>query len=598
MIVKLIRLASNPRRLGAITFAASFAVSLSACNPKIIEETTAAETSQVAVAVTSDPKTFNPVLSAERPNIFPYTFEGLVEQNPVTGEVEPALAESWEVSDDGVRYVFTLREGLKWSDGEPLTAEDVVFSFNDLYLNEEIPTNSRDGLRIGQSGAFPTVRQLDKRRVEFTLPEPFAPFLSSLGQEILPKHVLEKTVQQKGPDGKPLFLTTWGVDTPPEEIVVNGPYMLEDFDTSERVIFKRNPYYSRKDEQGNQLPYIDRVVWEVVENTDTSLLQFRSGGTDGIAVSPAYFSLLKREEDKGDFTIYNGGPDYGTRFLMFNLNKGKRNGSPLVDPVKSRWFNNVNFRRAVAYAIDRQQMINNIYRGLGEAQNSPISVQSPYYYDGLEGYDYDPEKAKEILRSEGFKYNSKGQLLDAEGNRVRFTLLTSAGSAAAEALGAQIKQDLAKIGIQVDFNPIAWNTLTDKLSNSLDWDAALLALSGGNEPHGGASVWYPDGNLHMFNQKPQPGRPPLEGREVADWERRIAELYIQGSQELDEEKRKEIYAEAQRLVEEHLPFIYLVNPLSLAAVRDRIEGVDYSALGGAFWNIEQLNVSGQQELTE
>lgn len=588
----------SARRLGAIALSSFLAISTAACNPAAFEATTAAETSQVVTAITSDPKTFNPVLSAEIPNIFPYTFEGLVETNAITGETEPALAESWEESEDGLRYVFTLREGLQWSDGKPLTADDVIFSFNDLYLNEEIPTNSRDGLRIGQSGGFPTVRKLDEQRIEFTLPEPFAPFLSIMSIEILPKHVLEETVTQKGSDGKPKFLTTWGVDTPPEEIVVNGPYMLEDFDTSQRVIFKRNPYYWKKDEDGNQLPRIDRVIWEVVENADTSLLQFRTGGTDAIGISPAYFSLLKREEERGNFTIYNGGPDYGTRFMMFNLNQGSRNGQPLVEPIKSRWFNNVNFRKAVAYAIDRQRLINNIYRGLGEPQNSPISVQSPFYDATIEGYDHNIEKAKELLLAEGFKYNDQGQLLDAEGNRVRFTLLSGTGSSTGEALGSQIKQDLAAVGIQVDYTPIAWNTLTDKLSNSLDWEAAILGLTGSNEPHSGANVWYPDGNLHMFNQKAQPGRTPLEGRQIADWEREIAELYIQGSRELDEEKRKEIYNEAQRIVMDKLPFIYLVNSLAMGAVRDRVEDIEYSALSGAFWNIEELEVTPQQQLEQ
>ena len=589
---------SIKHRLGAITLAAVSAISISACNPAVFEETNAAETSQVVQAILSDPKTFNPALSQESPNIFGYTFEGLVTQNPITGEVEPALAESWEISEDQTQIVFTLREGLQWSDGEPLTVDDVIFSYNDVYLNEEIPTNSRDGLRVGISGALPEVRKLDDRRIEFSIPEPFAPFLESAGSlPILPAHVLKPTVEQKGADGKPVFLSTWGVDTPPEEIVVNGPYMLEDYNTSQRVIFKRNPYYWKEDEQGNQLPYIDRIVWEIVESQDTSLLQFRSGGLDSIGVTPEYFSLLKQEEEKGNFNIYNGGPDYGTTFFFFNLNEGKRNGEPLVDPVKSRWFNNLNFRQAVAYAINRQRMINNIYRGLGEPQNSPISVQSPYYYEGLEGYDYNPEKAKELLLEAGFKYNDKGQLLDAEGNRVRFTLITNAGNKVREALGTQIKQDLSKIGIQVDFTPLAWNAMLDQLSNSLEWDSAILGFTGGNEPNGGANIWFTEGNLHIFNQKPQPGRPPIEGREVADWEKEIESLFVQGAQELDEEKRQEIYAEAQELIEENLPFIYLVNPLSLAAVRDRIEGVDYSALGGAFWNIDRLNTE-QQELTQ
>jgi peptide/nickel transport system substrate-binding protein len=238
-------------------------------------------------------------------------------------------------------------------------------------------------------------------------------------------------------------------------------------------------------------------------------------------------------------------------------------------------------------------MINNTFRGLGQTQNSPISVQSPYYLspkEGLKVYDYNLEKAKQLLLKAGFKYNAQGQLLDAQGNRVRFTLLTNAGNKIREAMGSQIQQDLGKIGIQVDFTPLAWNTYTDKLANTLDWEASLLGLTGGLEPNDGANVWSPEGGLHMFNQKPQAGQKPIEGWEVSPWETKIGQLYIQAARELDEAKRKEIYAETQRITQENLPFIYLVNPYALSAVRDRFSGIKFSALGGAFWNLYEIKI--------
>jgi len=565
-------------------------VALSGCNPSVLK-TTATPTPQIVRSVLSDPKTFNYVLNQESPNIFGLTYEGLVSQNPITGEFEPALAESWEAED--LKIVFTLRDGLQWSDGEPLTVDDVIFSYNDLFLNEDIPTNVRDSLRIGQSQEFPTVKKLDNRRVEFTIPEPFAPFLGAAELAILPAHSLRQSVESKDSEGKPKFISQWGVDTPPEQIIVNGPYKLKSYSTNQRVIFERNPYYWRKDSQGNSQPYIQEIVWEIVEKQDTSILQFRSGGLDAIAVSPDSFSLLKREEERGEFTIYNGGPAYGTGFIFFNLNTGKRAGKPLVKEEKSRWFNNVKFRQAVAYGIDRQRMINNIYRGLGKPQNSPISVQSPFYDDSLKGYNYNPEKAKTLLREAGFQYDRQNQLEDDRGNRVRFTLMTNSGNQVREGMAAQIAQDLGKIGIKVDLDPIAFGVLVDKLSNSLEWECCLLGLTGGNEPNDGANVWFPNGNLHMFNQKPQPGKKPLEGRKVADWEKKIAQLYIQAARELDVEKRKAIYAETQQIVEEYVPFIYLVNPLSLTAVRDRIQEIQYSALLGPFWNIYELQLTEQ-----
>jgi len=583
---------SNYRRCLALLLALTTAIALTSCNPTQLKSK-AANVPQIVVSILSDPKTFNYPLSQESPNIFGLTYEGLITENG-RGEIEPSLAQSWAISPDSKSIIFTLREGLKWSDGEPLTVDDVVFTYNDIYLNEEIPTDARDILRVGKSRAFPTVRKLDDRQVEFTIPEPFAPFLRTSGLPILPAHALQKAVKTKNQDGKPIFLTTWGIDTPPNEIVFNGPYVVENYTTSERVSFRRNPNYWRKDSNGNPQPYIERLIWQIVESTDTSFLQFRSGGLDSLGVSPEFFSLLKREEKRGKFTVYNGGPASGTTFISFNQNKGQRNGKPLVDPIKSRWFNTPAFRQAVAYALDRQRMINNIFRGLGELQNSPLSVQSPYYIspkEGLKVYDYNPEKAKELLLGAGFKYNEQGQLFDDQGNRVSFTLITNAGNKIREAMGSQVMQDLSKIGIQVDFNPIAFGVLVDKLSNSLDWECYLLGFTGGVEPNDGANLWSPEGGLHSFNQKPQKGQQAITGREMPDWEQKIGELYIQAAGELDEAKRKAIYAQTQQITQEYLPMIYLVNPLAMSAVRDRIQGIEYSALNGALWNIHELKLT-------
>lgn len=569
-------------------------ITLTSCSIKDFKSQ-AAQVPQIVDGILSDPKTFNLALSQESPNVFSLIYEGLVTENG-KGILEPALAESWEIAEDKKRIIFTLRDNLKWSDGAPLTVDDVVFTYNDIYLNPEIPTDVRDILKIGQSQALPKVEKLDQKRVQFTVPEPFAPFLRySGGLPILPKHALETTVKTKDKDGKPRFLSTWGTDTDPRKIIGNGLYSLDSYRPGERVIFRRNPYYWRKDSQGNPQPYIERIVWQIVENTDTSLLQFRSGGLDTFTISPDYYSLIKQEEERGRFKIYIGGPEMSTTFVVFNLNQAKNDkGQPFVNPIKSKWFNTLEFRQAIAHAIDRPKMLNSIYRGLGELQNSPIYKQSPFYLapeEGLKVYDYSPEKAKELLQKAGFKYNGQGQLLDSEGNRVRFTLLTNAGNKLREAMGAQIKEDLSNIGIQVDFQAIAFNTLIQKVYGERFWDSYIGKIGGGGvEPNGGANTWLTQGGLHTFNLGPQPGQPPIKGWKVQDWELEIEKLYIKGAGELDEAKRKAIYAESQRIVQENLPFIYLVNPLSMEAVRDRIQTIQYSDLGGAFWNLYELKV--------
>lgn len=584
------------RRWLPVMLALTTAIALNSCNPAQFKSS-AAQVPQLVVAALGQPSTFNFPLNQSLYSVFGYIYDGLLSENGLTGELEPALAESWEISKDKQRVVFTLRQGLKWSDGEPLTVDDVVFTYQDIYLNKKIPTDIKDILRIGTSRAFPKVTKLDQRRVEFTVPEPFAPFLRNIGGlPILPAHALRESVRTTNSDGNPKFLSMWGTGTDPKEIIGNGPYQMESYSPSQRVIFRRNPHYWRKDAQGHSLPYIERIVWQIIESTDNQLVSFRSGGLDTLEVAPEAFQLVKREENRGYFKIYNGGAESTTTFLAFNLNKAQNSkNQPLVDPIKSRWFNTVAFRAAIAYAIDRETMKTNTFRGLGELQNSPIYVKSPYYLspkNGLKVYNYDPEKAKQLLLGAGFKYNPQGQLLDAEGNEVRFTLLTNSERKTRVDMAAQIKRDLSKIGIQANLQVLSFNPLIQKLSTSRNWDCYLGGFGGGGiEPHNGNNIWSSSGGLHTFNQGSLPGETPLKGWEVSDWEREIDRLFIAGAHELDEAKRKVIYDRFQQIAQEQLPFIHLVNPLSLDAVRDRFQGIKYSALGGAFWNIYEIKVT-------
>ncbi|MDX2099299.1 MAG: ABC transporter substrate-binding protein [Leptolyngbyaceae cyanobacterium bins.59] len=567
--------------------------------------TASAQVPQIVLTTLTDPKTFNPALIQEFPNIGLFCYEGLTKEDGITGDVQPALAQSWEISEDKRRVVFTLRERLKWSDGQLLTADDVVFTYRDVIFNPDVPTDAKDNFKIGEQGTYPTVQKLDDRRIEFRLPEPFAPFLRATsgpeGVAILPRHILEKTVRPLG-NNQPLpFTSTWNTGTSPAQIVVNGPYQIEQFISGQRAVFRRNPYYWRKDGQGTALPFVERIIWQFIENTDTQLLRFRSGDLDVFGdvrpLRPEYVSLLKREEKRGKFKIYNGGPWSGTLYMAFNLNRGRNSsGKPFVDPIKSRWFNTQAFRQAVGYGIDRERINNNVFRGLGVIQNSPISVQSPFFLtpeQGLKVYDHNPDKARELLRGAGFKYNDRGELFDAEGNRVRFTLLTNAGNKVREAMGAQIKQDLAAIGIQVDFNPINFNTLLERLNTTRDWDAHIIGFTGGVEPHSAANLWTSSGGSHSFNLKSQPGQPPIAGWQANDWELEIDRLFVEGARELDENKRKAIYAEFQKLVQDQLPVIHLVNDSATMAVRDRVQGVQYSGLPSwGLWNVYDLKVSG------
>jgi peptide/nickel transport system substrate-binding protein len=557
------------------------------------ESVTAAQSSRLVLSVTTAPKTFNVALNEEAVNIFDLTYASLLRQKGGSAELLPDLAESWQVSDNGQRIEFVLREGLQWSDGQPITVEDVLFTFNSVCFNPDVPTLLRDILRIGESGKLPTVQAKGDRQIEVISPEPFAPLLRSIGSiPIMPKHAMEPFLTRTAPDAPLPFLSAWGTDTPPNQIVSSGAYRLASYTSGQRVVFQRHPDYWRWSADTASPQPIEEIVWEIVESSDTSLMQFRSGNLDVVSVSAPIFSLLKREEERGQFTVYNGGPQLSTSYVMFNLNKGRRNGQPLVDPVKSAWFNTQAFRQAIAHSLNRPAMINNILQGLGTVQHSSIALQSPFHLSpeaGLPTYDYDPEQAKTVLRSAGFVYDADNQLHDWDGNRVRFTLMHPTGSSTIDAIATQVQRDLGAIGIQLDLQGLSFNALVDRITTTLDWEAQILGTTGTLEPNSGISTWSPDGRLHDFNLRPD-DETSIVGREVADWEARIGQLYQQAAQAMDVDTRYQLYAEAQTLAQTYVPVVYLINPLALVAVRDRVDGVQYSAVSPLLWNITELQV--------
>lgn len=562
---------------------------------------TEAAQSQLVLVSSREPTTFNYPLTDSPYGVLRFMYQGLVRENGITAEIEPALAESWEISSDQRRIIFTLREGLKWSDGVPLTVEDVFFTFRDIYLNDKIPTVFRDFLRIGSAKALPSVQKLDERRIEFTMPEPFAPFVRYTAKlAIMPAHALRELVVSSDANGNSLFISSWGTNTPPQNIIGNGAYRMVSYTPGERVVLRRNAYYWRFDADGNPLPYIDRLIWQIMPSNDNQLIQFRSQGLDTIELTPEAFSLLKREEKRGKYTVYNGGPVFSSQFVAFNLNQARNaKGKPVVDPIKSRWFNTLAFRQAVAYAIDRETMKNNVYRGLAELQYSPLGVQSPYYLSptaGLKVYNYDPQKAKQLLLEAGFQYNAQNELLDWDGNRVRFTFLVKSDDQSRIESAVQIQRDLNKIGIRADLQVLNFSVVLQKLLRSRDWECYLgsFGTPGADvEPNLISAFWSSVSSFHQFNQGPQPGEPPLEGWEVSDWEREIDSLFVAGVKEQDESKRKAIYGRFQQIVAQQLPVFFLVNPLSLQAVRDRVQNLKVSAQEGAFWNIDELRVTDQ-----
>lgn len=534
----------------------------------------------LVLSTTSDPRSFNDILAKETSTslVTEQIFEGLTKTNAFTTKVEPNLAETWEVSDGGLKWIFHLRRDIFWNDGVRFSADDVAFTFNELIFNDQIPSSARDMFII--EGEPFKVEKIDEYTVQFTLPAKFAPFLRSLGQAILPKHKLKAAVDS----GQ--FNFTWGIDSNPKEIVGTGPYMLTKYDPGQRLVFEKNPYYWRKSDSGERLPFIDKIIYLIVQNIDVQLAKFVEGTLDFYSIRGMDYPYLKPLEVKKKFTIFDLGADSGSQFLFFNQNTGinTQTGKFYVEPYKLKWFQNVKFRQAVAYAIDREMIINIVNNGLGYPQYSSMGPAAGFFHnDNVFKYNFDLEKSRKKLEEAGFKdRNNDGTLEDEDGNILEFNLYTNAGNTERIDIASIIRHDLEQLGMKVNFQALEFNTLVAKLTSNYDWEAVVLGLTGGIEPHFGKNVWDSSGQLHMWF--------PKQEAPATEWEKRIDRLFILGVQEQDEEIRKKYYDEFQMIVSKELPLIYTVLGARIYAVRNKFGNLKPTNYGGVFHNLEEIYI--------
>lgn len=539
----------------------------------------------------SDPKTFNPLLAQETSSSTPMSlvWDGLTTTNGETGEPEGALAYQWQVSPDGLTYTFDLRRGLKWSDGQPLTADDVVFTFNDLVANPKIPSDWGDVIKV--DGKLPVVKKVDADTVSITTAKVHAPFLRVIGAvSILPKHVLAQTVTETDKTGAPKFNLTWGLDMQDlSQIVGTGPFMFKEYKVAQRLVMTRNPHHWRVNANGDRLPYFDEVIFQATKDQDSALLKFQGGETDfhmaDASLRGQDYALMKPQEQKGNFTIHKAGTDFSVNFLTFNQNRDKNpKGKPYVDPVKQAWFNDVQFRRALAHAVDKQSLIKNVYQSIAGQLDTALSPASPYFHADVPKYPYDLAKAQQILAEAGY-VKSGDQLKDPKGNPVEFTLMTNVENRERLSVADTMKTDFGKLGIKVKVQPMQFNTLIEKTDSSLDWEAVVMGFTGSLDPALGSNIWKSDGRLHMFNMKQQKPATP--------WEAEIDQIFDQAATTLDETERKRLYARFQTVVAEYVPYIYTTNRIALYPVRNNLGNVKinkFTPMSGLnpIWNLYEV----------
>ncbi|HYS27586.1 MAG TPA: ABC transporter substrate-binding protein, partial [Vicinamibacterales bacterium] len=507
---------------------------------------------QLVVIERAEPRTLNPVVAVDAPSkeILARTTADLIHVDRETQQPQPALARSWTVSPDGRRFTLSLRHGVRFSDGQPFDADDVVFSFT-VYLDEKVGSPQRDLLIVGDKPI--TVRKIDQYTVQVDLAEPYA-----IGERLfdsvamLPRHLLET------PYTEGRLARMWAVGTAADAFAGLGPFRLREYVPGQRLTLERNPFYWKTDRAGTHLPYLDRLVFVFVPSEDAQALRFQAGDADVTTrLSAANFEVLMRDRGRRNYDLLDAGPGLDYTFLFFNQNTVASNDAPQVARRRG-WFRQLAFRQAVSLAIDRDAIVRLVYRGRATPLWGHVPPGNKLWVNrSLPRPSRSPDRARERLRSAGFSWNAAGALVDKDGQAVDFTIVTNTGNTERIQIATIVQDDLKQVGIRVGVVTLELRTLLQRLLTTHDYDACVLALGASDgDPSTEMNVWLSSGGTHLWN--------PEQASPATPWEAEIDTLMRRQLTERDVQARKRVYDRVQQLVAENLPVISLVSPSVLA----------------------------------
>ena len=498
-------------------------------------------------------------------------FDGLIGLNPGNGMLIPELAVSWDIA--GVVITFHLREDIRWSDGTLFTADDVVFTYNDVYLNEDINANSRTVL-LQPDGSYPVIAKEGDHTISvtYTMPANYS-MLVAFVLDIMPRHALFAYVQAG------TFNEAWGVSTDSAELVGMGPFIIESYTPGVQVTMQRNPNYYQYDPHGVQLPYFDTLEVAIYSDASEKLL---AGEIDAAGIGE---SQVPTFQQTAGVTLLLGDAGYGTTFASFNMD--------VPDDNLSTLFRKVEFRRAVAHAMNKQRIIQDVMNGFGYPQWSPISIPSPYYA----GRDYYGGPITETsAMTYSYNLTTAGTLLDQcgivdiSGNGIRqfadetpvaFTLKTNEGNVTREGTAAILAEDLVALGLDVKVEFVPMNELAASIGNRT-WEALILGLTGGDEPNGGAGVYRTKGSLHLWHYSAAMG-------DAFPHEKWIDELFNLGLASSTAAEAFDYYKEFQTLqATDDLGLIFTVRPRFVYAIRDDIGNGEIISVRASAFTVPEL----------
>ncbi len=474
-----------------------------------------------------DASTLLPILASDSASseINGLVYSGLVRYDgelKVVGE----LAESWEISEDNLTITFHLRKGVKWHDGTPFTSADVLFTYQ-LYIDPETPTAYAESYLQVKKAEAP-----DDYTFRVTYDQPYAPALMSWGFSVLPKHLLE---------GKKI--TTSALARQP---VGTGPYRFVEWQSGEKIVLEANRDYF----EGS--PYIKRFVFRIIPDTSTQFLELQTGGLDFMSLSPLQYD---RQTDTLAFKrLFNKYRylSFGYTYLGYNL--------------KRPMFQDRRVRQALTYAIDKQEIIDGVLLGYGEAATGPYKPDAWVYNTEVPRYDYNPEKARQLLAEAGWADTDNDGILDKNGAPFQFTIVTNQGNDLRSKSGEIIQRRFRQVGVDVQLRIIEWATFLKEFINPGNFDATILGWSGGPEPDQ-FEIWH--------SSKTDPRELNFIGYKNPE----VDMLLEKGRRIFDQDERKLIYDRFQRILAEDQPYTFLFVGEALPAVASRFYGIEPTAAG-------------------
>jgi peptide/nickel transport system substrate-binding protein len=445
--------------------------------------------------------------------------------------LEGELAERWEVSTDEMTITFHLRKGVKWHDGEELTADDVDFTYRYM-IDPKTPTAYAESFR-----QIKHAEVVDRYTYRVTHEKPYAPALLSWGMWILPRHILEAP-WKAGVDPR----TTQQNRHP----VGSGAYLFKEWKTGEKVVLEANPNYF----EGR--PYFNRVVYRIIPDQSTIFLELKARNVDMSGLSPIQY---RRQTDYPAFRKNFYKYQYlanGYAYLGFNL----------LDPR----FQDKRVRQAMAYAINKQEIIEGVLLGLGRPAVGPYKPGTWWYRDDIQPFPFDPERAKALLAEAGWKDSDGDGILDRDGRPFSFTVRTNQGNLVRQQTAEIIQRRLRAVGIDVKIHIVEWAAFINTFIKKKDFEGIILGWGLGLDPDQ-YDIWHssktgPDELNHISYKNPK-----------------VDALLEAGRRTFDEAKRKVIYGEFQEIMAEEQPVIFLYVPEALPVVSSRVRGIEPAPAG-------------------